>query len=306
MPIDKSLLDVVLPEESGYPEELAKGDTLEVLTDVCQSSGIIVTDFPTKMWIEPREWGDKAAQLKAERMRAIDYIDRFTNQGRGTNPLNGRKGYSTHECTCHSLRAGMEACWNRQRRLSLEGPTAGEPTAATANSHSVWLSPLSVYAEANPRERGGASIRGVVRIAGERGMLPEPIQPRDYKFKHTLHGTCGGGNHRQSSGDWVAVRNFPNGWQETAKHFRPREVIFPDNAEQVVCLLLHGYVVHVGRDGHAVPLCEWHDDDKAAGYPDSYNVTRFDSYSKIKRYAGGTFSIISGTQPDDYDNPANV
>ena len=306
MPIDRSLLDVVLPEESGYPEELAKGDTREVLSDVCQGAGIIVTDFPSSLWIERRDWAERAEFLKENKMRAIDYLDRYTNQGSGTNPLNNRRGYSTHECTCHSLRAGMESCWNRQRRISLEGPTSSAPTESTSNSHSVWLSPLSVYAEANPREYGGASIRGVVKIAGERGMLPEPIQPRDYKFKHTLHGTCGGGNYRQSSGKWVPLSKFPNGWRETAKHFRPLEVIFPDDAEQVVCLLLQGYIVNVGRSGHAIPLGEWHDDDEAAGYPDSYNVTRYDSFRKMRGYASGAFSIVSCTQPGDYDHPAGI
>lgn len=306
MPIDQSLLDVVLPEGSGYPEDLAKGDTREVLSDVCQASGIIVTEFPSSMWIDRKDWAERAAFLKENKMRAIDYLDRFTNQGSGTNPLNGRRGYSTHECTCHSLRACMEACWNRQRRISLEGPTSDRRTLATANSHSVWLSPLSVYAIANPRQWGGASIRGVVKIAGERGMLPETIQPRDYKFKHTLHGTCGGGNYRQSSGEWVRLRDFPDGCEETSMNFRPLEVIFPDDAEQLVCLILNSHMVGVGRSGHAVPLGEWHDDDEAAGYPDSYNVMRYDSFRKMRGYAGGAFAIVSCTQPDDYDNPAGI
>lgn len=290
-PIDPALVDVVLPvDEQGYPDSLAAQDTPDALRMAC---GAASREFPKSMWIEPKDWADKARDNDKYHTWPMNYIDRYTNQ----NP--------THECTCHSLRTNVEGARNRQRGVNYpDGPKKGYRYAESAEAGSVWLSPLSVYAEANPGQWGGANVRQVMEIACRRGMLPEKIQPRDYGFKHTLVGTTGQGNSNQSHGSWVAVRNFPEGWQETAKWFRPLEVIFPGSWEEAVCLVLNGLFVSVGRNGHAIPWGQWLPDQQVMAYPDSYDVTRYDSLRTVKSAWQGAFAVASVTAPDDWSKPA--
>ena len=292
-PLDPKFVDVVLPP-SGYPDALKAGDTRDVLVDVC---GAASRDFPQSYWIEPKDWADKARDNDKYHTWGMNYLDRFTNQ----NP--------THECTCHSLRANAEACRNRQRGIIFpDGPKVNYRYEESAKG-SVWLSPLSIYAEANPRQWGGANVQQVLEIACRRGFLPDKIQPREYGFKHTLQGTTGEGNSNQSHGDWVSVAKFPDGWEETAKLLKPEEVIFPESWEQAVCLVLHSQLNSVGRNGHAIPWAQLMFEGselKAAAYPDSYNVVRYDSLRTIKSAWSGSFSIASMTAPDDWSQPAGV
>lgn len=289
-PIDPALIDVFPPAHDGYPDGLAAEDTPDALRDVC---GAASREFPQALWIEPQFWADKASDNDKYHTWPMNYLDHYTNQ----NP--------THECTCHSLIANFLACRNRQRGVIFpEGPKKGFRYAESAEFYAAWVSALSVYIEANPRQWGGANVRQVLEIACRRGILPDKTQPREYGFKHTLQGTTGQGNQNQSSGPWVSLSRLPDGWQETAKHFRPLEVIFPDSWEQAVCLVLHGYAVSVGRNGHAIPWMQWNHAQQVMAYPDSYDVTRYDSLSTVKRAWGGSFAIASVTAPDDWTKPA--
>lgn len=291
-PVDPALVDFFPNEHDGYPDHLAAEDTTDAIRDVC---GAAARDFPDSLWIEPRDWGDKAADNDRYNTWPMNYIDRYTNQ------------QPTHECTCHSLTRCSEGARNRQRGYIFpEGPQKGFRYPESSQAGVVWLSPLSVYAEANPRQWGGANVRQVMEIAVRRGILPEKIQPRDYGFRHTLQGTTGRGNNNQSSGDWVSVSRFPSGWQETAALFKPEEVIFPESWEQAVCLVLHGMFVGVGRNGHAVPWGQWNHAQQVMAYPDSYDVTRYDSLRTVKSAWRGAFAIATMTAPDDWDNPAGV
>lgn len=281
-------VDVILPE-SGYPDHLAAEDTRD---QMMAAVGDAARDFPQELWIEPREWEERAKLNDENGTWGLNYLDRYTNQ----NP--------THECTCHSLRAGFEACWNRQRGVIYGGPKAGVRNEKSKDFGSVWVSPLSIYAEANPGQWGGASCRGVLEIAVRRGFLPDTIQPREYGFKHQLHGTAGKGNENQGHGAFLKVSRFPEGWEETAKNFMVQEVIFPESYEQAVCLLLHGRIVNVGRNGHAVPWARWDWQTKNHEYPDSYDVTRADSPRTAKSAIGGASSISVVKIPDDWMKPA--
>lgn len=296
--INPSLIDFTLPDHDGYPADQQAADTRDVLCSAATDAGAIVTAFPAHLWIEPRDWPDAARQNDTNHAWPADYLDRFTNQGAG----NG--GYSTHECTTHCFRAVFEAARNRQRRIPLGPPVPRERLPASATSASVWISCLSLYAEANPREWGGAGVRQILSIAARRGCLPDKIQPRDYGFRHSLHGTCGAGGVNQSRGSWVSVSQFPAGWQETARHFRPLEYIFPESWEQTVCLVLHGFAVGVGREGHAVPYTRWVPSQNVMEYVDSYDVLRYDSVNRIRNTVGGSYAIVSTTIPDDWDQPA--
>lgn len=292
VPIDPARLDYFPAVHDGYPDDLAAEDTVDVLRDVC---GAATRDFPESWWIEPEDWADKARDNDKYHTWPINYVDRFTNQ------------QPTDECTCHSLTRCMEGAWNLQRGIIYpEGPKK-DFRYEESSKGSIWFSPLSVYAEANPRQWGGANVRQVMEIAVRRGILPDKIQPKDYKFKHTLQGTCGKGNSNQSSGGWISVANFPSGWNDTSKLFRPLEVIFPESWEQAVCIVLNGRLVGVGRDGHAIPWARliFEGNKLTAGeYPDSYDLLRYDSLATIKRAWQGSFAIASMTAPDDWENPA--
>jgi hypothetical protein len=289
--VNPSLVDVRFNTDTGYPDALKAADTIDAIKDCC---GAATREFPQELWIEPKDWEDKARDNDKYHTWGMNYIDRFTNQ----NP--------THECTCHSLRANFEAARNRQRGIIYsEGPKVDHRYGESSKG-SVWVSPNSVYAEANPRQWGGAGIIQVLEIAVRRGMLPEKIQPHEYGFKHSMQGTTGKGGKNQSSGPWLSVSQFPAGWQETAKLFVPLEIIVPDSYEQAVCLLLHGRVVSVGRSGHAVPWSMWMASNGGAAYPDSYDVVRYDSKGTLRSAWSGSFSIATVTAPDDWANPAGV
>lgn len=288
-PINPALIDVRFPAHDGYPDDLKAGDTVDVLREAC---GAASRDFPKALWIEPQYWADKASDNDKYHTWGFNYVDRFTNQ----NP--------THECTCHSLRANFEAARNRQRGVIFpDGPKKGFRYPESAEYGSVWVSPLSIYAEANPRQWGGAGIRQVLEIACRRGFLPEKIQPREYGFKHALQGTTGQGGINQSTGPWVSVSRFPEGSEETSKLFKPLEVIFPEMWEQSVCLVLHGILDSVGRNGHAVPWSFWNPKEQAMGYIDSYDIVRYDSVRIVKSAWQGSYAIVSTTAPDDWMKP---
>lgn len=296
-PIDPALVDNPSPEialapdgHTGYPDILRAGDTLDVLKDCC---GAASRDFPAALWIEPNDWADKARDNDKYKTWGVNYIDRFTHQG------------NSHECTCHALTRAAEACRNRQRGIIFPDGPVKDRRYEESQEGSVWLSPLSIYAEANPGQWGGAGCRQVLEIACRRGFLPEKVQPREYNFKHTLQGTAGGTNAmNQSNGPWVRLSNFPAAWEETAKWLMPEEVILTSDWEQAVCLLLAGLVLEYGRGGHAVPPSFWNVTNSSAGYVDSYNRVLYDSLGTFKgAVRSGTFAIASMRMPDDWMNP---
>jgi len=298
--ITSQLIDVTLPWDSGYPDKYKAADTTQAMRDAAGEAGAVVTDFPNHLWIEPKDWKEWSDRNDELGLWALDYRDRFTNQGSG----NG--GYSTHECTCHCLVACIESCRNRQRAIKVGPPVAGQRLPISAQSASVWLSPLSVYAEANPDQWGGAYVRGTLAIAARRGVLPDKIQPREYSFQHTLHGTCGAGGINQSRGPWTPVSRFPAGWEKTAANFRVLEYIFPDSWEQTICLVLHRFSVGVGRAGHSIPYQRWVHSQSLMAYPDSYDVVRYDSLSRVRSTVGGSYAVVSVVTPDDWNEPGKI
>lgn len=296
IPIPGNLIDTQeavsnMPDgHCGYTEEHRAGDTFQALRDAC---GDAARDFPASMWIEERDRAERAQQNDDNRTWAMNFVSGFTNQGAGGD------GYSTHECTCHDLIQNFRVARNKQRGIIYpEGPKVGHRYPASAKGD-VFFSPLSVYAEANPRQFGGAGCIQVLNIACRRGILPDNTQPADYKFKHTLHGTCGKGGINQSRGPWTPVSEFPEGWQETAGLFMPDEVVVTTNWEEALCLILWGYKGSYGRNGHAVGPGMWNAASNSYPYPDSYDVVRVDSTATFKRaVAGGIYFIISVKPPN--------
>jgi len=301
--IDPKLIDVTLPEHDGYPDELAIQDTRDVLMCAASDAGMTIVPFPSHFAIPRRDWLEVQKLGERNRTRPIDFLDRFTNQ------------HPTHECTGHAAQAVFSMARNRQRRIVCGPPVAGQ--MPSVQSASVWLSVLSVYAEVNPRERGGAMVRDILTVSGRRGWLPDKTQPRDWKFRHTMQGTAGGGNVCQSKGKFPGWRggdfiskpsDWADGnWKETAKHFRPLEVVFPRTVEEAICLLLGGpeamgIALATGGRGHSIPYAFVDVEQEVIGYPDSYNVIRYDSFRNAR--LSGIYGIVSVTTPDDWEHPA--
>jgi hypothetical protein len=295
LPIHPSLIDAPSPEIATSPDGQSGliedgGDTPDALWDACGNAS---RRMPDALRVPQRDWAERARENDRNGTWPVNFIDRYTNQS------------PSHECVYHSLTRAMEGARNRQRGfIFFEGPKKSYRYEESAKAGSVWLSPLSGYSLANPRQWGGANVRQSVERACRDGLLPDKIQPRDYGFKHQLQGTSGKGCNNQSGGGWIAERNFPEGWKETAKHFRAIEVIFPESWEDAVSLVLNGMFVCVGRNGHAIPWGLWNHTEQAMGYPDSYEVTRYDSLRTVKSAWQGSFAIASMTVPDDWSRPA--
>lgn len=268
---DQSLVDWVPKEETGYPELWAKRDTSEAYAGM---EGVI--EFPEELWIDEKDWKDVARQNDQYGTWPEDYANRYTNQS------------PTHECTCHALTQVFEIAWRKQ---------VVDPQQA------VWVSPLSIYAEANPRQWGGSTMQRTLGIARDRGFLPDHDGPagkgtQKQKFTHTLHATSGNVDYN-SNGPWTPLSRFPEGWRETAKSLRPLEYINVRDWRQTVCLILNGYAVGVGRWGHAIPYVRivWRGGggDIHVKYRDSYVRDLYDSINGIKASVDGAYTIGSTT-----------
>lgn len=296
-PIDLAVIDAPSPEilkspdgHGGYTPELEAADTPDALRLACGSA---LRDFPKGLRLTAKQREQKARENDTNGTWGINHLDRFTNQS------------PTHECTTHDLRACFEAARNKQLGLTFkEGPKKGYRYPQSARG-SVWVSPLSIYAEANPGQWGGAGIMQVLNIACRRGFLPDKIQPRDYGFRHYLQGTAGQGNSNQSSGKFVRVSGFPDGWEETGKLLMPDEVVVTEDWEEALDLIHWGHCLGYARKGHSIPPAVYNTASQAIGYVDSYDVVRWDSLATFKAAVrGGVYCIISVKTPDDWSKPA--
>lgn len=289
-PVDPSLVDVFLPEHDGYPDEIAAEDTPDAMRSAC---GAASREFPQHLWIEAKDREERARENEERKTWPINYVDRFTCQD------------PSHECTCHGYRTVYESSRNKSRGIIFPNGPVKDFRYEESQLGSAWISPLSLYCRANRRQWGGAGVIQVLNIACNEGVLPDKIQPHDYGFKHSLHGTSGKGNSNQSHGPWVVEEDFPSGWKETAKLFKPDEVIVSTDWEVALCLILRGHSISYGRKGHCVPPSFWNVSSNVIGYVDSYNIVRYDSMATFKAACrSGFYSIMSVTTPDDWMKPA--
>lgn len=277
---DRSLLDWSPPQgDGGYPDgHCGYVDPKGADTSENYQTYLGATDFLSSLWIEPKDWKEYARAQHVSKIDGEAFRQRWTNQ------------HPTHECTCHSLVQGIENAIMQQNSGDAEGRIA--------------LSPISVYAIANPRQWGGANCLRVLGLAQRHGVLPEPVWGQEDRFKTTLHGTCGRGNRDNSSGPWPVrggrlERKYWNDAEETRQQFKPTEIVNPRSREEMACLVLHGRVVNVGRDGHAVPYNRlvWEPGQASERptfqYADSYNVNRYDSWVRAAKAVSGSSCIWS-------------
>lgn len=291
MSVDPKLIDVFPEHHDGYTAEMEAEDTNDA---VMMAAGAAVIPFPDEWWIEKKERIERAKYNDAHNLWPVNYLPRYLNQA------------PSHECTCHSLVMNCEIARNRARGVTYaEGPRKEYRYDKAGKVGAVYLSPLSVYAIANPGQWGGANVRRVMEIACDRGILPDKIQPADYDFKHTLQGTSGRGNLNQSGGRWIRESEFPEGHEETAALFKPKGVIIAPSLEHVECLLIHGVGYSVGRNGHAVCWNKWDWKEDLFPYADSYDITRYDSRRTASGAWRGGFGVVTMHQPNDWEKPAS-
>jgi len=237
--------------------------------------------FPDEFLVDRSEWSDRIREHEKNKSSADYFSGRFTHQA------------NSHECVCHAAHQAFMCAYNRQ----LGGL-----------KHDLWFSPLALYTRITGRRRwGGSMVIDSMHEMIERGMIPDHDGPegnlaqRD-KFNHTLHQTSGRTEDWWPTSGWVTPRELPEGWQETAKHFRALECFTVPDEEAHASCLLRGLCVVNGRNGHSIPHMNLVKDDGRyySRYKDSYNEFRFDS----KSLWGGGYVIRSVTMPDDPGNPS--
>jgi hypothetical protein len=76
-PLDPALIDVgpaaseMIDGHCGYVDD--GGDTPDAMRDCC---GAAARDFPKELWIEPKDWADKARDNDKYHTWPINFIDR--------------------------------------------------------------------------------------------------------------------------------------------------------------------------------------------------------------------------------------
>ena len=236
--------------------------------------------LPDDFYIDRSEWDDRIREHEKYKSSADFFSGRFTNQA------------NSHECVCHAAHQAFMVAYNRQLG-GLE--------------HDVWFSPLALYTRITGGRRwGGSMVIDSMYEMMENGMIPDHDGPagrltQKEKFKHTLHETSGRTEDWWPTSGWVTPRQLPEGWQETAKHFKALECYTIPNRDAHASALLRGFVVVNGRNGHSIPHTNLVKDDGRyySRYKDSYNVFRYDS----ERLWGGGYIIRSVTMPDNPDSP---
>ena len=236
--------------------------------------------FPDRFLVPRSEWDDRIAAHEKNKSSADHFSGRFTHQA------------NSHECVCHAAHQAFMVAYNRQ----LGGLW-----------HDVWFSPLALYTRITGGRRwGGSSVIDSLFSMRRDGMIPDHDGPDGHlsqveKFKHTLHETSGRTEDWWPTSGWVDPDELPDGWRETAKHFKVAECWRIPDEEAHASALLHGMVVVNGRNGHSIPHMTLVKEDGRylSKYKDSYNEFRYDS----ERLWGGGYCIRSVTLPVDPERP---
>tara|TARA_R110002074_G_scaffold401372_1_gene599345 strand:+ start:730 stop:1530 length:801 start_codon:yes stop_codon:yes gene_type:complete len=228
--------------------------------------------FPESLLIDRSEWDDRIEELDKQKQWAEDYSGRFTAQA------------NSHECVAHASCQNAQIAFNRQYN---------------GMDNDVWFSPLALYTRVTGGSRwGGSNVLSTMRQMMANGLIPDHDGPagknsQQKLFDHTLHETSGRTEDWWPTSGWVNPSELPDGWEETAKHFRALEVYtVPDRAAHASALL-RGWCVTNGRNGHSIPHVRLQKDGNRylSKYKDSYRVYRYDS----EKLWGGGFVIRSMT-----------
>ena len=150
---------------------------------------------------------------------------------------------------------GLEFLVRRIKNQAQEGSCAPNATTqaweiAWNNAHGPanWIeaSPISIYRWVASRPSTGSTISDNLRQLRDVGLLPTKTPTNQAILKkvglpesHVLAAT----GYYQS---------FPDGWKDTAKHFRGAELFDIESFDGFVSAIFEGFPVVYGRAGHAI------------------------------------------------------
>lgn len=274
--IDTRLIDVEFPFDGMKPDGYSESELY--------AAGAV--NFPDALRIPRGEWDDRIKEQDENKSSALDFSARFTHQG------------SSHECVCHAATQSFEIAYNRQ---------------FAGLKYAVFFSPVALYTRiTGGRQMGGSNVNDSLRELMSRGAIPEHDGPewlggkggQVKRFKVTVHQTSGRSEEHWPTKGWIRESQFPEGWEQTARHFRVLEAYYIPDKEAHFSALLHGWCVVNGRSGHSIP----HVKAVKSGakylskYRDSYTRDLFDSEGQT----GGGFAIVAVNSPEDPKKPAGA
>lgn len=268
--------------EDEHPQALMQGPIDERLID-CEmpADGMIEghpddetfgDEFPQAMVIPRGEWQQWITSNQAAGFSLTLYNDTLNYQA------------PEHSCVSNATETAIRVVRNAQLGLA----------------HRVKFSPMSLYCRVNSHRWGGSSMLKNLSESTSRGILPEDTPEQKLIFAHTAH----------QNAVYFPARELPDGWEQTAKHFRPLLAYRVLTAEQFASALLRGWPVVNGRSGHSICHLELiaRDGRFLSKYADSYGTARGDGgylYDSESKWAtGGAWCLVSVTCPDDPAKPA--
>jgi hypothetical protein len=274
--VDPKLIDVTFQPDGMRADGYSESDLF--------AAGAV--NFPSSLMIPKGEWDDWIAKNDENKSSGWDFSARQTHQG------------SSHECVAHAATQCFEIAYNRQ---------------FSGIKYAFFGSPVGTYTRlTGGRQWGGSNVDDSLREMTARGVIPEHDGPdwlggkggQAKRFKVTIHQTAGRSEDHWPTKGWITESGFPEGWEETARHFRVLEAFYIGNSQQHFSALLRGYAIVNGRSGHSICHCKA---VKSNGrylsmYRDSYFADRYDS----EGMTGGGYAIASVTTPDDPEKPAGA
>lgn len=229
-------------------------------------------------WIIPRsEWRERHEQNQQHNVSLKRYNLKINDQ----NPESS--------CVCNAAETCFRSIWTRQLGVK----------------HSIDLSPMSLYTRICSSRHSGSYMADALDESKERGFLPEDTERNRALFNHLLH----------QNTPWIRKSQLPNGWEKTARHFRPLEWYqIPNDRDAFGSALLQGMPICYGRDGHSIAAIDLELDESSkrwlAVYAQSYGVATGDQgyqYDSEKKWeTGGAWCLRAVTLPDDPLKPAGA
>jgi len=225
------------------------------------------------------EWRDRARELEKAGFDATTYLRPYNNQ------------HPESSCVYNAAEVCMRYIRNR---------TLG-------NKYEMKCSPMSGYCRVTSRRHSGSTMWGALEQLSDIGLLPESSSEYSEPGLKLLHrrakAMCRHTFHQNTP--FVRQRELPEGYRDTAKHFRVHEWIRLDNEEQFASALLAPYPICYGRNGHSIAAVQLDFDGREpyAKYLDSYGASKGDGGylwdSRRKWNTGGAWACRSVVIPDD-------
>jgi len=225
------------------------------------------------------EWRDRARELENAGFAATNYLRPYNNQ------------HPESSCVYNAA----EVCLRYIRNRTL------------GNKYEMKLSPMSGYCRVTTRRHSGSTMWGALGQVSEIGLLPErssEYTSTELKALHRRSVTMCRHTFHQNT-PFMQARYLPEGFEQTARHFRVLEWIRIDNEEQFASALLAPYPICYGRNGHSIAAVQldFNGREPFAKYLDSYGASKGEGgflWDSRRRWnTGGAWAARAVTIPDD-------